>query len=347
MSAPRPIIIGIVGDSAAGKTTVTQGLVNILGTERVTHVCSDDYHRYDRRERAEMGVSALHPQSNYLDIMQLHMERLHYGQPILKPVYDHSDGSLVRPEYVVPAEVVIVEGLLGFATPVLRGFYDVKVFLDPVDELRELWKIKRDTAKRGYTVEQVRASLAKRREDTAKSIMPQREFADIVVRFFPPEGTSVEEAGANLNVRLVLRPTIPHPDLSYLFDNDKGSSADINLQLGRDHGRPVDFLEIEGGVTAEKAAELELAIWQHLPDLQPVAEDEFGDYQDKWAVRHSHPLALTQLLLVYHVLRKYRDISDMPFAAPVAALRRLAATSAGSAIGVEMGGDDYGDRAQQ
>ncbi|MDP7545593.1 MAG: hypothetical protein QGG31_07470, partial [Anaerolineales bacterium] len=80
MSAQRPIIIGIVGDSAAGKTTVTQGLVNILGTERVTHVCSDDYHRYDRYERAAMGVSALHPQSNHLDIMQLHMERLHYGQ---------------------------------------------------------------------------------------------------------------------------------------------------------------------------------------------------------------------------------------------------------------------------
>ena len=112
------------------------------------------------------------------------------------------------------------------------------------------------------------------------------------------------------------------------------------MQLGRDNGRPVDFLEIEGGVTAEKAAELELAIWQHLPDLQPVDEDEFGDYQDKLAVRHSHPLALTQLLLVYHVLRKYRDLSDMPFAAPVAALRRLAATSAASAIGGEIGRDD-------
>ena len=236
--------------------------------------------------------------------------------------------------------MVIVEGLLGFATPVLRGFYDVKVFLDPADELRELWKIRRDTANRGYTVKQVRASLAKRREDTEKSIMPQREFADIVVRFFPPEGSSVEDAGANLNVSLVLRPTIPHPDLSYLFDNDRGSSADISLQLGRDNGRPVDFLEIEGGVTAEKAAELELAIWQHLPDLQPVDEEEFGDYQDKLAVRHSHPLALTQLLLVYHVLRKYRDLSDMPFAAPVAALRRLAATSAASAIGGEIGRDD-------
>ena len=47
---------------------------------------------------------------------------------MLKPVYDHSTGSLVRPEYVEPREFVIVEGLLGFHTPAMRQFYDVKVF---------------------------------------------------------------------------------------------------------------------------------------------------------------------------------------------------------------------------
>ncbi len=32
----RPIILGIVGDSAAGKTTITGGLMKLLGHERVT-----------------------------------------------------------------------------------------------------------------------------------------------------------------------------------------------------------------------------------------------------------------------------------------------------------------------
>jgi phosphoribulokinase len=35
---PRPILLGIVGDSAAGKTTLTRGLVRILGEEQVTHI---------------------------------------------------------------------------------------------------------------------------------------------------------------------------------------------------------------------------------------------------------------------------------------------------------------------
>src|SRR5208337_3661767 len=113
----RPILLGIVGDSAAGKTTITQGLTQLLGPERVSHLCTDDYHKYDRQERARLNITPLH------------LERTHYGQSMLKPVYDHSTGSLVRPEYVQPREFVIVEGLHGFHSPTLRQFYDVKVYL--------------------------------------------------------------------------------------------------------------------------------------------------------------------------------------------------------------------------
>lgn len=320
MARQRPIILAIVGDSAAGKSTLTDGLVNILGAERVTVVCTDDYHKYDRRERAQRGITPLHPDCNYLDVLELHLERLHYGQPFLKPVYDHSTGTLVRPEYILPRQFVIVEGLLSFHTAVMRQFYDVKVYLDPPEDLRKVWKIRRDTAQRGYTAQQVEAELTKREPDSRDFIRPQREHADIVVRFYPLAGVAPEQAGPNLNVRLVLRPTIPHPDLTYVCENH---NSGIRLELGRDGGRPVDFLGIEGNVASKHAAELEEAIWQHLPDLRPVREDQFGDYQDSTETRHSHPLALTQLLLTYHLLRKYSDLSQLPFAPPVAALSRL------------------------
>lgn len=327
MKNHRPIILAIVGDSAAGKSTLTKGLVQILGEDRVTTVCTDDYHKYDRRERTELGVTPLHPDSNYLDVLELHLERLHYGQPFLKPVYDHSTGTLVRPEYILPREFVVVEGLLGFHSAVMRQFYDVKVFLDPPEDLRTVWKFKRDTSKRGYTIDQVRAEMKKREADTLQFIRPQREHADIVVHFHPDDGVSPENAGSNLNVQLVLRPTIPHPDLSYLIDGSHPASNDVRLRLGRDGGRPVDFLEISGNVSAENAMRLEDAIWQHLPDLRPVQEDQFGDYQDRTEVKHSHPLALSQLLITYHLLRKYNNLTQIPFAPPVAALSRLQSTA--------------------
>jgi len=318
----RPIILGIVGDSAAGKTTITGGLMKLLGPERVTHVCTDDYHKYDRRERSALNITALHPDCNYLDILELHLERLHYGQPILKPVYDHSTGSLVRPDYVQPREFVIVEGLLGFRTATMRQFYDVKVYLSPPEDLRQVWKVKRDTTKRGYTAAQVLAELGKRESDSCDFIRPQRQYADIVVQFHPPKGVAPEQAGSNLNVRLLLRPTIPHPDLTYLANGSYGPDASVRLTLGRDQGRPVDYLEIDGSVTPEHAEGLERAIWQHLPDLRPLRADQFGDYSDRAEVRHSDPLAITQLLLTYHLLRQY---SHQPprFAPPVAAMSRM------------------------
>lgn len=318
MHRRRPVIMGIVGDSAAGKSTLTLGLVKLLGEDRVTHICTDDYHKYDRAERKALNITPLHPDCNYLDILELHLERLHYGQPILKPVYLHTTGTHGRPEYVMPKEFVIVEGLLGFYTPTMRQFYDIKVYLDPPEELRRQWKIKRDTAKRGYTEAEVLAELERREPDSAAFIRPQRNYADIVVRFYPDPNQNSDSA--HLNVRLTLRPTIPHPDFSYLLHE---GSRSVRLLLERDANRPVDVLEIDGNVSAEEAERLEHAIWQHLPDLRPLPADAFGDFQERNEVRHSNPLALTQLLLVYHLLRQHNDLDHLPMARPVAALTRL------------------------
>jgi len=332
MTARRPIIMGIVGDSAAGKTTLTSGIARILGRERVTRVCVDDYHKYDRVERAALGITPLNPKCNYIDVMELHAERLHYGQAILKPVYDHTNGTLVRPEYVVPREFVILEGLLTFMSPVLRQFIDVKVYLDPPEEVRRIWKVKRDTAKRGYTKAQVLAELEKREPDSAAFIRPQRDFADIVVRFQPPPGVSPSAPDARYDVRMVLRPTIEHPDLSYLVDGPRPAGDGIRLELGRDNGRPADFLTIESAVTAEQASALEDCVWEHLPGLRPLTGDQFGEYLDRQQVRHSDHLALTQLLLAYHLLRGFNRPDALTLAPTVAALRPAASENATGAV---------------
>jgi phosphoribulokinase len=184
----HPIILGIVGDSAAGKTTLTAGIAQILGSERVAVICTDDYHRYSRIERAQNGLSALDPKANYIDILEQHIQLLRQWQPILKPVYNHHGGTLDAPEYVEPKPYIILEGLLGYWTRTMRAGYDVKVYLEPTEELRRRWKVQRDTAKRGYTVEQVLQSLDKRKHDSINFIQPQRTFADMVVTFYPPEG---------------------------------------------------------------------------------------------------------------------------------------------------------------
>ena len=304
MRSQRPILFGLVGDSASGKSTLATGITDILGRDRVTVMCADDYHRYDRGERETRGVTPLDPDCNYLDVLELHLDRLRSGLPVLKPVYDHSDGTLARPEYVRPREFVIVEGLLAFHTQQMRDCFHVKVYLDPPEDLRRVWKIKRDTTKRGYTEEQVLVEMERREKDSARFIRPQRSEADIVVRFYPAAGTPPEQANGRLNVRLVLRPTIPHPDFSNVFEyTGAGTCPAVRLELGRDEGRPADFLDIDGNVAPGEAGELEEMIWSHLPEARHLGSDAIGVYADRAEVRHSDPLALTQLLISYHMLR--------------------------------------------
>src|SRR5215472_12822309 len=117
---PRPVILGVVGDSAAGKTTITRGLVRVLGEENVAHICTDDYHRYDRRQRAELGITPLHPDCNHLDILEQHLAHLRTGEPVLKPVYRHADGTFGPPVYMQPEQFTVIEGLFGYFTAPMR-----------------------------------------------------------------------------------------------------------------------------------------------------------------------------------------------------------------------------------
>ncbi len=60
-AALRPVLLALAGDSAAGKSTLAEGVEWILGADRVTRICVDDYHRYGRRERSELGLTPLDP----------------------------------------------------------------------------------------------------------------------------------------------------------------------------------------------------------------------------------------------------------------------------------------------
>jgi phosphoribulokinase len=304
----RPIILGIVGDSAAGKTTLTKGIAQVLGTENVTIICTDDYHRYDRTQRAELGITALHPDCNYLDIMQHHLSQLRTGQPILKPIYSHKTGTFEAPVYIKPSKFVIVEGLLGYSTRGARDCYDVKAYLAPPESLRAKWKVKRDTQKRGYTEDQVLAELEKREPDSEQFIRPQRQWSDIVVTFYQPS-EDAEQGNGHLNVRLILRPTIPHPEFTEIVKSSNGNSnSAIRLGLDRDMGKPVDVLEIDGHATLEQVNKLEQLICSDMPYLKSICDRESNPELGKIAgttgeTLQSYPLALTQLLITYHMLK--------------------------------------------
>jgi phosphoribulokinase len=289
---PRPIILGVVGDSAAGKTTMTRGLVRILGEQQVTAVSTDDYHRYDRKQRAERQITPLRPECNYLDIMSQHLGHLRRGEPILKPVYVHADGTFGPPVYVDPKPFTIVEGLLGYHTAEIRRCYDVRVYLAPPEELRRGWKVQRDTSRRGYTTDQVLKELDKRESDSAEFIRPQERHADMVVAFQPHDENGDPDA---LDAEMILRDTLPHPDLSpFIGDGDRG----ITL---RERGSE-RHVGVPGKMDRDVAAEIEEAIWEKLHFATHLRSDRLGEYTIGTNLHRSESLALVQLLILYHLV---------------------------------------------
>ncbi len=287
---PRPVILGIVGDSAAGKTTISGALVDMLGEEQVTHVATDDYHKYDREQRKERDITPLHPECNYMDIIAQHLSLLREGEPILKPVYQHDDGTFGPPEYVAPRPFAVVEGLLGYHTEGLRDSYDVRVYLAPPEELRRKWKVKRDTSSRGYTEDEVLKDLDKREPDSAQFIRPQERHADLVIRFVETEGGDPD----NLDAQVVLRESLQHPDLSpFLGDGDRGIAL---IEEG-----PDPYIRIPGDIEHEHAEEIQEAMWEELHFASHLRSERLGQLsvdEDK----RSDSLALVQLLILYHMV---------------------------------------------
>lgn len=298
MPGRRPVMLAVAGDSASGKTTLVRGLVEAVGPDRCTAICVDDYHRFDRVERQTLPFTATHPDCNYIDIMEQHLQMLATGQPILKPVYDHGTGTFGRPEYVEPRQFVIVEGLFPLFTKLSRACFDVSVYLDPPEEIRHVWKLHRDTTKRGYTREEVLADLVRREPDSAEFIRPQRRHADIVVRFAPVAGRD-DPPDTPLSAELLLRPTIQHPPLSHILNDDV--RAAMRLKIIRDSdGTPVDCLHVHGHAPPEDAYLLEKAIWDGLADRREMPQG-LGDVAPGF---RSEPLAVTQLLLLYHLAQE-------------------------------------------
>lgn len=291
---PRPVILGVVGDSAAGKTTVTRGLVRVLGEDNVAHICTDDYHRYDRKQRAELGMTPLHPDCNHVDIIAQHLAHLRRGEAILKPVYRHSDGTFGPPVYVRPERFTVIEGLLGYYLPEMRDVYDVRVYLSPPEELRRKWKVRRDCSRRGYTTDEVLAELDRREADSEAFIRPQRRHADMLVSFLPQAGEQSDDQ-THLDAELMLGDGLPHPDLTPFVNGDRDGVQLVDAGGER-------LLRIPGRMDPSHAAAIEEAIWARMHFATHLRARRLGEFTVGTELYRSESLALVQLLILYHLV---------------------------------------------
>jgi len=235
---------------------------------------------------------------------------------------------------------VVIRGLFPLFTPELNAAFDVRIWLDPQEELKWSWKVKRDCAQRGYSVPEVIRQLMDRRDDQLRFIAPQRSKADLIVRFQAPAGyflpgTSVDHDDAHLDVGIDLHERLPRLDLDdVLAAGSNVTSPAIRLRHGAadiasDGGR-FATLEIDGTISPGLAHDLDERIWAHMETHRHLRPSEIGDYLDGATPRHSEPLALTQLIVAYQVARAGIERGNL-LDRPPRGRDRLIASAAGRA----------------
>ena len=111
----KPVIIGIAGGSASGKTSVARRLVETFDdTNTVTIIRQDDYYHDQShmpfQERLKTNYD--HPDAFDNDLLIKQIDDLAAGKAIEKPTYDyvnHTRSTIT--EVVKPCDVLILEGL--------------------------------------------------------------------------------------------------------------------------------------------------------------------------------------------------------------------------------------------
>lgn len=210
-------VIGISGDSGSGKTTLLRDIRGLLGTgifdkqEGVLGIEGDGDHKWERNHEMWSRYTHLDPKANYLHRQADNLLALKRGSKVYRSDYDHTTGTFTKSCPVEPQQYIVLSGLHTLYLPKMRKIIDVKIFLDTDETLRRHWKIIRDMSKRGYDSQKLLDQLDARTRDSVRYIQPQKEFADIIIRYFTEDHYTLGDPSSvpHINLQITLDASIP------------------------------------------------------------------------------------------------------------------------------------------
>ena len=149
-----PASIGIAGETASGKSTITKDLIDTIVSfatefnidDVITRVNTDDYY-YDRSEMVKEAGSFSEFAKNYdldvpqaleLELMSKHIMELLAGNQVYLPKYDMSGTAIRHDNYTLakPSKVIISEGLFTL-TEKIKDAFNFKIYVDIEEDIKK------------------------------------------------------------------------------------------------------------------------------------------------------------------------------------------------------------------
>ncbi len=211
MRMSKPIIIGIAGGSASGKSSISARIKDkYADSKSVLIIKQDDYYKdqSDKPMEERIKTNYDHPFAFDNDLLISNIRDLIDGKEIEKPTYDfvnHTRSSVT--ETCFPCDVLILEGLFVLENKELRDLLDIKVFVDTAADLRFIRRLLRDVKERGRNMDSVINQYVNTVRVMHESfIEPTKRYADIII----PEGGQNTVAIDLLTTKIssIIRPAV-------------------------------------------------------------------------------------------------------------------------------------------
>ncbi len=179
------VIIGIVGASGSGKTTIARDLATALKT--TCFLSQDNYYKNLPADADSNAWNFDDPATIDLAHLARDLAALKHGETIEHPHYLFSEHKRAPETTTIhPAQTIVVEGLFLFTTPALRDIFDFKIYINVPQKTCLARRIARDCAERARNEETIRKRWAEQVEPMFhKHIEPTKTHADRVTDSSP------------------------------------------------------------------------------------------------------------------------------------------------------------------
>ena len=175
----KTITIGIGGDSSSGKTFFSNDLEKLIEKNKFLSLDGDGDHKWESGDKQWKKFTHLDPRANKLHSQFDMLAILKSGKSFFKSDYNHFTGKFTNSYLVKPKKIITLTGLHPYYLPKTRKIIDIKVYMNPQENLRKKWKLIRDKNLRKYDRKSILKEIRRRATDSKKYILPQIEFADI------------------------------------------------------------------------------------------------------------------------------------------------------------------------
>ena len=181
----RPLVVGIAGGTASGKSTVADALSETLGDDALLLAQDRYYHSVSPDSPDLYAHNFDHPSAVDLDQLARDLAAFRTGAAIRVPDYvfaTHQRTPEDTWEWLQPHPVLVLEGLFVLGHEAVRAQLDHAIYVHAPDDLRLLRRIRRDLDERGRHLDEV---LEQWERTVSPShhlhIAPSRVRADLVL----------------------------------------------------------------------------------------------------------------------------------------------------------------------